>query len=1137
MSNGIDERTAGLSPERRALLELRIGKQRAAEIMIPRRKDRGRGPAPLSFAQQRLWLLDHIAPGNVAYNVPRALRLTGPLVESALERALDAIVQRHEVLRTPFAWEDGRVVQVVLAEAPRLTLARADLTHLPHGRREAELTRRMAEELRRPFDLSHDMMLRATLYRLGLEDHALLVCTHHIASDGWSKGVLFRELSVLYDAFSQAAPGMVATLVPSPLPELPIQYADYALWQRDRLQGKALDDLLAYWRGHLAGAPPALELPADRPRPAAQTYRGEKQYPAFPRALYDDLKALAKREGVTLFMLLMAAWKALLFRSTGQADVVVGTTIAGRTRAETEGLVGFFMNTLVLRTDLSDDPPFRELLKRERAVLLGAYEHQEIPFEKLVEEISPVRDLSRSPLVQVMLLLDAPGSPPSLRDLTVTPIEVDTGAAKYDMILGLTEDAGELRGKVEYNTDLFDAATVARLLRHFEVLLASAVERPEARVTELAILPPEEREALLVGWNQTRADYPRDLCAHELVTASAARSPEATAVVFEREAQTFAELERRSNQIAWHLARRGVPRGARVSVALPRSGALVPALLGVLKAGCAYVPIDPAYPADRIAFMLEDAAVSAILTDAETATALPTGALAAAAVVRIDADAQAIAAESAAEFPRAATPESVAYVIYTSGSTGRPKGVQVLHRALVNFLTSMRARPGITERDVLVAVTSLSFDIAGLELFLPLIAGARVVVSSREVASDGARLRALLEGKAGVEARPCSHFQATPSTFRILLEAGWEGSPTLTLLCGGEALPRDLAHKLLERSGALFNVYGPTETTIWSTLYPIAGKASPVLIGRPIANTELYILDARREPAPIGVPGELFIGGDGLAIGYLNRPELTAERFVKHPFSPDPAARLYRTGDLCRYREGGDVEFLGRLDHQVKIRGFRIELGEIEAVLAEHPGVAQAVAVVRDEPKAGPRLVAYLVPALGVVPSAADLRAHLRARLPEIMVPTTLVTLAALPLTANGKIDRRALPPPDAASPDAASPEEAEGRAPSGPLEEALAAMWRDLLGAPRVRANSNFFELGGHSLLAMQLVRMIEGSLSVEIPMRAVFEATTLEALAARVAEAKGSGAREDAAMREALAALEGMSEDEAARLLASDL
>jgi amino acid adenylation domain-containing protein len=1148
MSNDTDERKAALSPARRALLELRMRKGDAGDAPIPRRQDRG--PAPLSFAQQRLWLLDQLVPGNHAYNVPRALRLKGALDVPALEKAIGTIVQRHEVLRTPFAWEDGSVVQVVLGTTADVPLRRIDLSHLAAPARQAKLSRRLVEELQRPFDLSRDVMLRATLFCLAEAEHVLLVVTHHIASDGWSKGVLFRELSVLYDAF--------ATGAPSPLPELPIQYADFALWQRQRLSGEVLFRLLAYFRAHLEGAPPALELPTFRQRPATQTYRGEKQYPVLQRALSEQLKALAQREGATLFMLLMAAFKALLYRYTGQGDVVVGTPIAGRSRPETEGLIGFFMNTLVLRTDLSDNPTFRELLQRERGVLLGAYEHQELPFEKLVAELSPERDLSRSPLIQVMFLFDVPTSLPILRGLDVTAIEVDTGAAKYDLILGFSEGPNGLTGKIEYNTDLFDAATITRFLGHFEALLESVVDNADQRVLELSILRPEERALLLGRWNQTRAEVPRDLCVQELIFAQAARTPDAPAVIFEGKEISYRELSQRSHQLANYLRKRGVGPGALVGIATGRSIDMVVGLLGILNAGAAYVPIDPSYPRDRIAFMLSDAKVSLLLTDAETAALLPVDQ---GEQVRLDADAAAIARESADPPESGVTATDLAYVIYTSGSTGHPKGVQISHRAVVNLLTSMRDRPGISEKDAVVAVTSLSFDIAGLEIYLPLMVGACLVVVSREVAYDGARLLELLDHPQ----HPCSFLQATPATFQLLLEAGWEGRRELKVLVGGEALRQDLAEKLVERAGSVWNMYGPTETTIWSCVHALpsatsppssrspaslpppplslALKAGPVLIGRPIANTELYILDQQLSPVPVGVAGELFIGGEGLARGYLRRPELTEAKFIRHPFRADASARLFRTGDLCRYWPDGSVDFLGRIDDQVKLRGFRIELGEIETGLAAHPAVRQCVVVVREDAPGQRRLVAYLVtdPA-AALPLTTDLRAHLQKSLPEIMIPSAFVVLPALPLTPNGKIHRRGLPPPEAAGRVEA---ESTFVAPSGPLEETIAAIFREVLHLPRISTDANFFGLGGHSLLVMQVIRKVHAALDVQLSMRNVFEAPSIASLAAAVAKAQADRGASglSAALAEPseeelgrmLAELDRLSEEEAERLLES--
>ncbi|MFL6289704.1 MAG: amino acid adenylation domain-containing protein, partial [Thermoanaerobaculia bacterium] len=773
--------------------------------------------------------------------------------------------------------------------------------------------------------------------------------------------------------------------------------------------------------------------------------------------LSSHARAVAREHAVSPFMVLLGAFQALVSRYTGQEDVVVGSPIANRTRSELEGLIGFFVNTLVLRTDLGGDPSGVALLSGVRETALGAYAHQDLPFEYLVEKLQPQRDLSRNPLFQLMFnLLNAPVERVESAGLSLSSLQSSGSTALFDFQVYLTETPQGLSMAWEYATDLFDAATVERLARHFGNLLAGIASHPEARLSELPLLDPEERSQLLVEWNETSRDLPAGLV-HEWIAAQAARTPEAVAVTFGAESLTYGELDRRANGLAWRLRDQGVGPEVRVGIALERSLEMVVAVLGVLKAGGAYVPLDPSYPAERLAFMKADAGLAVVLEslDFEEAPEAP---------------------------PVDLGPDNAAYVIYTSGSTGRPKGVQVPHGALANFLISMAGRPGFGAEDVLLAVTSLSFDIAGLELYLPLMQGGRIVLASREEAADGRRLQELLAG--------ATVLQATPATWRLLIDSGWQSGEGLKALCGGEALPPSLASDLLARVGSLWNVYGPTETTVWSTVEEIHG---PVSIGRPIGNTEAYVLDGHGNPVPVGALGELVLGGAGVARGYLGRPDLTAEKFVPNPFSV-PGSRMYRTGDLARWCPEGTLECLGRIDHQVKVRGFRIELGEIEAALGRHPDVTAAVVVVRDE-----RLVAYVVGA-----DVSGLRSWLRQSLPEYMVPTAWVALEKLPLTPNGKVDRRALPAPAMAA--------ASATAPRNPVEELLAEIWCELLGLDRVGIDDDFFDLGGHSLKATQLVARVRRAFGVDLPLRRLFEVPTVAGLGRVVERLRGEGAPSEA-------------------------
>jgi amino acid adenylation domain-containing protein len=1062
--------------------QLRVREQLDSPQLAPVPRE---GDLPLSFAQRRLWFLHQIDPVDFAYSIPLAVRLLGRLHVSALVRSLEEIAGRHESLRTTFHEQEGEAVQRVHPPQP-LNLPLVDLRGLPAERREELLLRLAAEEARRPFAVARSPLWRVILLRAGEEDHAVLLTMHHLISDDWSFGIFLRELQALYRSHVEGQP--------AGLPELPVQYADYSLWQLRWLQGDLLDRAIAYWRESLSDLP-SLELPTDRPPPRVQTFSGRTRGLAFPAGLGDALRAVSRRHGLTLFMALLAAFDALLSRWTGQETLAVGTPVANRGRTEIEGLIGFFVNMLVLRTEVGGDPCVRELFMRVREVALGAYTHQELPFEKLVEELQPERDLGRSPLFQVMFALQEElGRDFELPGLALELIGGGGGGAKFDLTLAVQPAGSRLSASLEYNVDLFDGTTIARLLCSLGTLLAAMAAEPERRLSDLPVMEQSEREQMLVEWNDTVQTYPAQSCLHELFEERVRQTPGAIALVDEEGALTYAELNRRANRWARSLRRLGIGPEHCVGILVDRSARMVVALLAVLKSGGAYVPLDPAYPAERLAFIASDAGIDALLTETLLADLLPGEYFPR---LLLDADEPSASREDG-DLGRTAEPENLAYVIYTSGSTGRPKGVEISHRSLVNFLESMRRCPGMGEGERLLAVTSLSFDIAGLEIFLPLLARGCVRVVAREKVKDGSVLSEEL-ATFGADL-----LQATPSTWRLLLESGWRGEPSLRALCGGEALPPDLASQLVERCGALWNVYGPTETTIWSTLQRVDSAMLPgqgtLPIGAPLANTQIYLLDRSGQPVMTGAVGEIYIGGDGVARGYRRRPDLTAERFVPDPFALAPGLRLYRTGDLGRWLPDGTIAFLGRADHQVKLRGFRIEPGEIEAALTRYPAIREAVVIAA--PKGGDdrRLIAYLVPESQPGPDAQELRSFLEPRLPDHMIPSAFVSLAALPRTPNGKLDRGALPPPEGVL--FASGERYV--APRTPLESELATLWAEVLRVARVGIEDSFFELGGHSLLATRLMFRVREMSRVDLALRTLFEKPTVGGMADLIARAR---------------------------------
>jgi len=899
-------------------------------------------------------------------------------------------------------------------------------------------------------------------------------------------GVFFRELSILYEAFSKGNP--------VPLAELPIQYVDYAVWQRDWLQGEKLEQQLAYWNRQLAGAPAVLHLPADRPRPPIQTFRGAKQPVSIPKPLSEALKALSHREGATLFMTLLAAFKVLLCRYTGETDIVVGTPIAGRTHSQSEELIGFFANTLVLRTDVSGDPSFRALLKRVKEIALEAYAHQELPFEKLVELLQPERDLSYNSLFQILFAFNNTRTPLlELPSLTLSRMQLDSGTARFDLALDLCESPEGLIGSLEYNTDLFDAATITRMAGHFETLLETIVSDPSQRLSTLSLLTEAERRKLLVEWNGRPITQGHDLCLNEMFEAQVKRVSESVAVVCEGNRLTYRELNGRANQLAHYLTKLGVKPEVPVGICVERSVEMLVGLLAILKAGGAYVPLDPAYPAERLAFMLEDIQAPLLLTQHHILERLPRQQ---AKVICLDADWGIIAEESEENLSIRLMPENLAYVIYTSGSTGRPKGVQICHRSVFRLLEATRPLFGFDEHDVWTVFHSYAFDFSVWEIWGALLQGGRLVVVPLQVAQSPVAFHDLLRSER------VTVLNQTPSAMRQLVEASPKGPTNADywslrlIICGGEAFPRDLASPSMEWGVSVWNFYGPTEATVWAANNPITStgsKGESIPIGRPVADRQIYLLDENLQPVPVGVPGELHVGGADLARGYFKRPELTAERFIPDPFSNDPGARLYRTGDLARYLPDGNIEFLGRIDHQVKIRGFRVELGEVESVLGQHPSVRETVVTAFEESTREKELVAYVISKQEPAPTTHELRSFLKEKLPDYMVPSAFVFLDSLPLTPNGKVDRGALPAPD------------QNRAALGqsyvaartPIEEMLAKIWGEVLSLERVGIYDNFFNLGGHSLKATQVMSRLRQAFHVEIPLRNLFETPTVAGLA----------------------------------------
>ena len=1061
---------------------------------------------PASFVQELLWLMDRASPGSSAYNVPRTRRLVGPLNVDALRRAFDALVVRHEILRTTYAFHEDHPVQVIHPPRP-VEFTAIDLRAHSGSDRLPEAERIAKEQARKPFDLASDQLMRVTVIALADDDHVLHLDSHHIAFDGWSRDVLFRELSALYRQFAGGASAA--------LPELPIQYADYAIWEREHLAGPRLEKLLDYWRTQLGDASFVLELPTDFPRPSVPGFGGLTDRISVEPELLAGIKALGRKHEATLYMTLLAAYATVLHRYTGQPDVLVGSPSAGRSRPETEGLIGYFANTIVQRARFADDPTFAGLLTQIRASALGAYDHQEIPFEKLVLELQGGQQLSHSPLFQVVFTMLGGGSDTGIAkigDAEVRPFGAEDGMTKFDLTLFMTERDNSLTLTLRARSDLFAEATVRRMLGHLRTVLASAVANPAARISEIALLSDDERTAL-DHFNDSAIDLGAPATIDQLFAAQAVRVPDRTAVASEDRSLPYAEVDARSNQLANHLRTLGVRDDSPVAITLDRSAELVVAILGVLKAGGAYVPVLPDLPAARAEQQIGESGARVVITTAAHEARVPSGITA----LRLDTDAQAIAAEPITAPAIDANPDRLAYVLFTSGSTGVPKGVAVTHRNVVHYARAVSRvladLPRDTAGDGFHALdgwqfgmaSTLGADLGNTSLFPSLFSGGTLHILSGDVTTDPLRFAAQ------VAAHPLDVLKITPNHFRALLGelAASELAPTLPrewIVLGGEALSWDFAQRLAGAGDCrVLNHYGPTETTVGVSTFEVTADSSrgardagaqTVPIGRPLANVKLHVLDAHRHPVPVGVPGELFISGDGVTRGYLMREDLTAERFV----DLSHGVRAYRSGDRVRRLPNGVIEFLGRGDDQVKIRGNRVELSEIEHVFAEHPAVGQVVALVRASGDAEPQLVAYVVPkvvadyARAHAPQAGPdvLREFIASRLPEYMVPQAIVILEQMPLSANGKIDRAALPDPSA--PSAAA--EKHFVAPRTPTEDAIAVIWADVLKKDAIGVTENFIALGGHSLLAIRVLGKLSRKFGIRLPLRSLFDAPTIEEL-----------------------------------------
>ncbi len=1029
---------------------------------------------PVSITQRQFWLIHQLAPDSVAYHIPLGFRIQGNLDILRLEESLNQIIKRHEIFRTTIDTVNGEPVQVV-AKKRYVDFTVKDLRPYMESKTEKRAEEIINAEVVRPFDLRRGPLLRATVLRVADDEYIFLTVMHHIITDLHTNDQFADELAAIYNSAINGAPVQ--------LPEPGLQYSDYTVWQQDWIESKEFKSMLAYWNEALEGQSGYLNFLTDKPRPSVLSLRGDAVSFGFSKELTNHLKKFSRQHKVSFFITMLAAYIVLLHRYSGEKHITVGVPHANRRQSEFKDVMGCFINILPISVDFTDNPDCREVLSRVRKAMFGAHWHQEVTFEIMVEELKLKRDLSYNPIYQFGFTFYPPGAL-ELEGLAVEPLKIHNRSSKLDMFAEMWETREAMRALVEYNTDIFDKTTIERFIGNYQKLLESIIEDPEKPVSSLPILTGPEKKQLLQEWNSTKVAYPENSGLHQLFESQVEQTPNSTAIVFENQELTYQELNQRANKIAHYLRKLGVGPEVLVGVFIDRSIEMMVGLLGILKAGGAYVPLDPDFPKQRIAYMIEHSEVLVILTQNKLAMELPETQ---AKVISLDKKWAEISQESDGTPETGVKPENLAYVMYTSGSTGLPKGVQVHHQAVVNFISSMAHVPGMTAKDVLLAVTTLSFDISILELFLPISVGAKLVIISRDDALDGKKVIEMLD-KTKVTV-----MQATPATWRLLLAAGWEGSDQLKVLCGGEALPKDLVNDLIMRAESVWNMYGPTETTIWSTCYHMTDPAGQILIGRPIANTSIYILDKQMQPVPIGAAGEIYIGGDGVARGYLKDPEKTAKVFVPGSFGKNADMRIYNTGDFGRYLPDGNIECLGRVDNQVKVRGFRIELGEIEFVLSQHPSILQVAVSAKEDAYGGMRLVGYIVSKTGANLSVESLRSFLGDKLPYYMIPDIFVFLKSLPLTPNEKVDRKALPDPEETRPDL----DQVFVAPSTDYENALAEIWSEVLKLDRVGTEDNFFDLGGNSLLSVQVMMRVKQTLGVDVSVIKLFQYPTILSLA----------------------------------------
>ena len=1124
--NDIIQDISKLSPEKKKLLELLLKEQNvdlAESKIIPASRETNR--FPLSYAQQRMWFLEQLEPGTPLYNNPAAVMLTGQLDIAAMQKTLDEMSRRHEVLRTTFASEKGKPVQIIHPEL-KLNLEQLDLSELPPEEREKELKEAADKAAQHPFDLGKGPLLRTVLIRLDEQKHVLLLTMHHIISDAWTLTIFIREVAQLYEAFSQGKN--------IKLPPLPIQYADFARWQHDWLKGRIVEEQIAYWKANLSAGASAIDLPADHSRPKYQTFNGDVVTFTIDENTTKKLEKQSQQHDVTLFMTLLAALDVILSRYSGETDISVGTPIAGRNRTETEFLMGVFVNTLVMRVDLSDDPTFAELLHRVKDVALGAYSHQDVPFEMIVEALKPQRDMSRTPFFQTMFVLqNAPAQPLKLSNIDIEPLELHTPTAKFDLTLVLEPNEKGMDGQIVYNTNLFEKETITRFVGHLLSILTEISDQTEQRISTINLLTDSEKKQL-AEWSHPKASSKpgNEKFVHELFADQAARTPDRL-IVCNDDSMTYHELDERSNRLAGFLVANGVKPEQIVGLFMERSLDLLVGLMAILKSGGVYLPLDPDFPRDRIAFMLHDAGSSIILSTSKAAEMLPENT---AQLVCVDSEWEKIQ-ESNKTAPNVTLhPQNSAYIIYTSGSTGKPKGVLIPHGEIAEHSLGMKDFYELTEHDRVLQFASTNFDASLEQIFPTLMAGAELVLRGKQVWSPEELIDVVKQHQLTVVNLPTAYWTQFMQTWAKTMDAEAE-QPIRLLIVGGDLLTTDSIGPWCDSSlgkARLLNAYGPTEATITSTIFDISAsdhahlERGAIPIGRGVLARSLYILDKKGNPVPVGIPGELVIGGFALARGYLNRPDITAEKFVPDPFSKEPGARFYRTGDLVRYRPGGNIQFLGRIDDQVKIRGYRIELGEIESNLIRFKGLSDVAVIAKSDSQNNKQLVAYYVPENGLHPTINELRDFLMNDLPDYMIPTAFVELESFPMTQTGKIDRRALPDPDQFRPLLVT----KYVAPRTKTEKRLAEIVAEVLKIKQVGVFDNFFELGGHSMLGTQVISQLREEFHVDLPLRALFENPTVEGIARAITEELAAG-QDESELEAMLDELDGMSDEEIKRLL----